>query len=97
MTLFQQTVSGIVWFFSGQIARMGLQLIVLMMLARLIEVKVFGAISVFMAIINFSSMFASIGAGPALILHRNINPLQLNTGFTISLSMGIFCINSWYK
>lgn len=81
-------------------ARLGLQLLVLPILARLLGPEAFGLIGLAMPFILLSSMLADAGLGTALVRHPNPSIELESTVFWISTSIGVtltvlLCGLSW--
>ena len=81
-------------------ARLGLQLLVLPILARLLGPEAFGLIGLAMPFILLSSMLADAGLGTALVRHPNPSIELESTVFWISTSIGVsltllLCVLSW--
>ncbi len=80
--------SGVSWLLSGTSIQAVLQIIVLIVLARILTPEDFGIITAAQIIINLSLIFAQLGVGPALIQRKNIASRTIRTGNTISLVFG---------
>jgi len=81
-------------------ARLGLQLIVLPILARLLGPEAFGLIGLAMPFILLTSMLADAGLGTALVRHPNPSSELESTVFWISACLGasltaLLCILAW--
>jgi PST family polysaccharide transporter len=81
-------------------ARLGLQLLILPILARLLGPEAFGLIGLAMPFILLSSMLADAGLGTALMRQRNPSAELEFTVFWISTSIGVsltllLCVLSW--
>lgn len=72
----------------AKFGQMGVQLIVQMVLARLIDAADFGIVAIITVALNFLNMFADMGLGVSIIQHEKIEEGELNNIFTGSLYMG---------
>lgn len=85
-----RTMNAVVWMFSGNAVQIFLQFLLLIILARLLTPTDFGIISAAFVVINFSEIFSQLGIGPALVQRQNITENHIRTGFTFSISLGLF-------
>src|SRR6185503_9226285 len=81
-------------------ARLGLQLLILPILARLLGPEAFGLIGLAMPFILLTSVLADAGLGTALMRHQNPSSELESTVFWISTSIGVslsllLCALSW--
>lgn len=84
-----RALSGFSWTFSGTGVRVGLEMLVLAILARLLTPKDFGIVSAAMVVVRLSEVFAQIGIGPAIVQRQDLKTVHLRTGFTISCLSGL--------
>jgi O-antigen/teichoic acid export membrane protein len=82
-------VTGILWTASGKGARSALQVLVLVVLARLVSPTDFGVVSAAMVVIGFSSIFAQLGFGPAIVQRPSIEPRHERCAFAVSVYLGL--------
>jgi PST family polysaccharide transporter len=87
--LTDRTVVGMFWTASGKAARAALQLLVLVVLARLITPADFGVVSAALVVIGFSAIFAQLGLGPAIVQRPALEPRHLRSAFAASLYFGL--------
>ena len=80
--------SGFLWAYGEKIAAQGIALIVTAILARLIDPKNYGIVSIVMIFIEFGDIFVTGGFGSALVQKKEIDNLDLNTTFVLSFIMG---------
>lgn len=85
----KQILRGLFWTFTGTGLGFVLQAIVLVVLARLISPEEFGVVGAAMVLVNFSTIFSQLGIGSALVQHPNPEDRHLNTGFTLSILLGL--------
>ncbi|MEW9698210.1 lipopolysaccharide biosynthesis protein [Paenibacillus sp. SI8] len=78
-----------VWVLAGTAVQNMLQILVLILLARLLAPKDFGLINISLIIIGFTSNFASMGVGTSIIQRKEIEPDHIKSGFVISFILGI--------
>lgn len=88
--LTERTFSGFSWAILGSGTQVALKIGVLAVLARLVSPKEFGLMGIATMVVEFSKMFSHMGIGPALVQREKLENSHLITGFTLSLSMGIF-------
>jgi len=88
-SLAYNTLGGLFWSFSGSSSQIILQMIVLMVLARILTPEDFGVVNAATVVIGISAIFAQLGIGPAIVQHPNLNIDHIKTGFTFSLIFGI--------
>jgi O-antigen/teichoic acid export membrane protein len=86
--LTHQVLTGLFWTASGKAARTGFSVLVLVVLARLISPVDFGVVSAAMIVIGFSTIFAQLGLGPALVQRPDLEPRHLRTAFAASVYFG---------
>jgi O-antigen/teichoic acid export membrane protein len=87
--LTQQVLGGLFWTASGRAARSVLQILVLVVLARLVSPADFGVVSAALVVIGFSGIFAQLGLGPALVQRPDLEPRHLKTAFAASIYSGL--------
>ncbi len=88
--LTERTFSGFSWAILGSGTQVVLKIGVLAVLARLVSPKEFGLMGIATMVVEFSKMFSHMGIGPAIVQREKLENRHLITGFTLSLSMGIF-------
>lgn len=84
-----RALSGLSWTFSGTGVRVGLEMLVFVILARLLTPKDFGIVSAAMVVVRLSEVFAQIGIGPAIVQRQDLKTMHLRTAFTISCLSGL--------
>ncbi len=77
--------SGLAWTAWGKGARTVLQLVVLLILARLLTPEEFGVIGAAMIVIGLSEILANVGLGPALVQRPRLRRRHVSTAFSVSL------------
>src|SRR5579883_223842 len=89
-TLTQKTTSGVAWSGIFQIARQGLSLISVSVLARLVPPSAYGLIAMAVVLSNFFDSIRDLGTGNAII--RELNPTErfVATLFWANCILGVF-------
>lgn len=87
--LTHSTLSGFFWMFLGSGAQAILQLVVLIILARLLTPSDFGVVAAALVVLGFTSIFSQLGVGPAIVQRSSLETEHLQTAFTLSLLFGI--------
>lgn len=86
----QKTINGLKWSFIDSFANQGIQLIIGIILARLLEPEKFGLIGMLTIFISVSQVFIDSGFGQAIIRKQDCKQIDLNTVFFFNLVMSIF-------
>ncbi|SFF25262.1 polysaccharide transporter, PST family [Paenibacillus algorifonticola] len=87
--LTRRTRKGFLWAFTGTGLQNVIQMVVLVVLARFVGAEEFGLINLALVIVSFSTLFASIGVGPAIIQRKEIQTVDLQVSFFISSMLGV--------
>jgi O-antigen/teichoic acid export membrane protein len=87
--LTHSTLRGLVWTFVGSGAQAALQLLVLLILARLLTPRDFGVVAAAMVVVGFSSIFSQLGVGPALVQRPVLETRHVRTAFSLALAFGL--------
>lgn len=87
--LTRRSLAGVLWMASGRGAHAVVQLVVLVVLARLLGPEEFGVLSAALVVIGFSSIFADLGIGPVVIQRPEVERRHLDTAFTASVVGGV--------
>jgi O-antigen/teichoic acid export membrane protein/thymidylate kinase len=88
--LTERTFSGFLYLITGSGLQVVLKIGVLAVLARLVSPKEFGVVGLALIIVEFSKMFTQMGVGPAIVQRAELEERHLQTGFTLSIVMGLF-------
>jgi len=88
-SLKQKTVSGLLWSFIDNFANLGLNFIIGIILARLLNPEEFGLIGMITIFISISKSFINSGFGSALIRKKNCSQHDYSTVFYFNLAVGI--------
>ena len=89
-TLTNRTVYGFIWLFTGTNAQAVLQLVVMIILARLLTPVDFGVVGMAMVVVGFSQIFSQLGVGPAIVQIANLSKVHIKAGFTLSVMLSCF-------
>ena len=87
--LTHRTLSGFFWMSLGSGAQAILQLVVLMILARLLSPADFGVVAAALVVLGFSVIFSQLGVGPAIVQRNTLEPEHLRMAFTLSVLFGL--------
>jgi PST family polysaccharide transporter len=71
------------------VANAGLQLAAVAVLARLLTPSDFGVVAAAGTIVGLTGIFVNLGVAPAIVQRRDLTQDHINTGFTMSVVMGI--------
>lgn len=88
-SLTSRTLDGLFWAATGSAANIVLQLGVVAILARLLMPSEFGTVAAASSVIGFSRILMNLGVAPAIVQRRDLTPAHVNTGFTMSVAMGV--------
>lgn len=93
-------IKGLAWSAIEKYSVFLVSLIVSMVLARLLAPKDFGVVAIATVIINFLSIFSTMGIGPAIIQRKNLSNDDINNIFSFSVIISliltlIFFASSW--
>lgn len=88
-SLTRSSMAGVLWIAGGRGVGAGLQLLVLVVLARLLGPADFGVLSAALVIIGFSTIFAHFGFGPAVVQRKDLENRHVDTAFTVSIVIGV--------
>lgn len=80
--------SSIRWQSVNVVTQVVLQLIFIVLLARLISKADFGLMSIALVVVGFVEIFAQIGIGPSLIQRGDLKPEQIRAAFSFSVVLG---------
>jgi O-antigen/teichoic acid export membrane protein len=84
-----RTISGVLWTAWGKGGHTVLNLLALVILARLLSPREFGTVGAALVLIEFSSIFSRLGLGPAVVQRRELESRHLKVAFTGSLILGL--------
>ncbi|HYF40702.1 MAG TPA: lipopolysaccharide biosynthesis protein [Gemmatimonadales bacterium] len=87
--LTRQALGGMFWTFSGTGVQVLVQLLVLMILARLLTPAEFGLMGAAMVVVSLSQIVSQVGVGPAIIQRRELEPTHVRVAVTLSFALGV--------
>lgn len=96
MSLARKTVAGILWNFSEQIGRRGINVLVTLLLARFLVPEEFGLVAILLAVVTIASGLMESGFKQALIRMKDAAPLDYSTAFFANLGLGVFAYGTVY-
>jgi len=79
---------GLLWTLLGTGSQLFLQLIAVLVLARILTPRDFGIVSAALVVVGFSATFSRLGVGPAVVQRPTLTHRHLTTGFTLSILSG---------
>src|SRR5690606_30399967 len=88
-SLTRNSMAGVLWIAGGRGIGAGLQLLVLIVLARILSPADFGVLSAALVVIGFSTIFAHFGFGPAVVQRKELETCHIDTAFTVSIIVGV--------
>jgi len=80
---------GLLWTLLGTGSQLFLQLIAVLILARILTPRDFGVVAAALVVVGFSSTFSRLGVGPAVVQRPTLTDRHLTTGFTLSILSGV--------
>ena len=86
--LLRSALRGIFWTSGGTAVQAGLQIVVLMVLARVLRPDDFGLLAAAMVVVGFSDIFAKLGVGPALVQRETLEDRHRESGLIIAVALG---------
>ncbi len=87
--LTEKTIVGLAWTSLAMGSQAVLQLVALILLARLLQPEQFGIFAAAMIIARFSAIFSEIGVGPAIVQRPRLETRHIRAGFTLSLLLSL--------
>lgn len=88
-SLKNKALKGFSWIFVGTLGQNSLQLLSLMVLARLLTPDEFGVVSVALVIIGFLRIFTELGVGPAVVQRLELTKSHISTANTLAVTLGV--------
>ncbi len=85
--LSKATVSGVLWTSSTLGAQSTMQLVSIVILARLLSPNEFGVFFIATAVLGFIAIFSMLGVGPAIVQRKELEDRHIRVGFTLSLAL----------
>lgn len=87
--LTEKTVSGLAWTSLAMGTQAVLQLVALVILARLLLPAEFGLFSAAMVVAGLCAIFSELGVGPAIVQRPGLEPRHIRVGFTLSVTLSL--------
>jgi O-antigen/teichoic acid export membrane protein len=84
----QRALDGILWTFSGAAAKGVIQILVLVVLARLLDPTAFGVVAAALLVIRLVASLSTVGIGAAIIQKAELEPRDVSTAFAFFLLTG---------
>lgn len=88
-TLARSAGRNVRWVAVGQVARIGLQLLALLLLSRLLPPADFGVVAFITAVCNFALLWRDLGTATALVREPNLRDAMVNAVFWLNLGVGL--------
>ena len=85
----RKTITALLWKAFEKFGSQFIQLAVTIILARLLSPEDYGTVALTMVFASLALVFIDYGFGHALIQKKDIGPLEINTTFFMSISLGI--------
>lgn len=82
------TLMGLLWTLLGTGSQLFLQLLTVLVLARILTPRDFGIVAAALIVVGFSTTFSRLGVGPAVVQRPVLTHRHLTTGFTLSILSG---------
>src|SRR5215217_5186138 len=70
-------------------AQASMQIIALLLLARLLSPSKFGVFAAALVVAGFCTIFSELGVGPAIVQRPTLEPRHIRVGFTLSLILSV--------
>jgi O-antigen/teichoic acid export membrane protein len=90
--LTERVLAGVLWTSLAMGAQSVVQLLALVVLARLLSPSEFGVFGAVMVVIGFGTIFSQLGVGPAIVQRPVLEERHIRTGFTLSLLFSVAVI-----
>jgi len=90
LDLKQKALKGVKWTTLSTVVAGGLQLLQLLILARLLTPTEFGVIAIIMVIVGFSQIFMDMGISNGIIHKQDVTKKQLSTLYWLNVLSGVF-------
>jgi PST family polysaccharide transporter len=84
----QRALDGILWAFSGAAAKGMIQILVLVVLARLLDPNAFGVVAAALLVVRLAASLSTAGVGAAIIQKQDLEPQDVSTAFAFFLLTG---------
>jgi O-antigen/teichoic acid export membrane protein len=84
-----RVLGGLFWAFSGTLAQAVLQVIVMMVMARLLAPATFGAVAAALVVIKVAGFISNLGLAGALIQREDLEDRHIETAFATLVQVGL--------
>lgn len=92
----KKTREGLIWAFAGTGIQNLLQMLVMLIMARLISAEEFGLVNLALVAVALTAMLSNMGVGQAIIQRQTLSSKHLTAGFVIATFTGVvFGIMMW--
>lgn len=88
-SLKQKTVSGVTWTAIDKVGNYGIQFIISIIIARLLDPSDYGVIALVMVFVAILAVFVNSGFSQAIIQKKDITPQEISTVFFFNLAMSV--------
>ena len=83
-----KAIRGVPWTFLAYAVNKGIRILSLMLLARLLAPSDFGLVALALASLAFVNVFSDLGLGAVLIVHQDLDQIQMGTVLSLMLITG---------
>ncbi|HEX6145081.1 MAG TPA: oligosaccharide flippase family protein [Geminicoccaceae bacterium] len=84
----RRALDGMLWTFSGAAAKGLIQILVLMLLARLLDPGAFGVVAAALLVVRLAASISTAGIGAAIIQKQDLQPEDVSSAFAFFLLAG---------
>jgi O-antigen/teichoic acid export membrane protein len=96
-SLTARTVRGAAWIGGASVARLGLRVVSVAILARLLTPHDYGVVAGAVIAMDFAAMIYGMGLAPTLVQRKEVRPEHVATAFSATLFMAAFAaVGMWY-
>ncbi|HHL72178.1 MAG TPA: lipopolysaccharide biosynthesis protein [Bacteroidetes bacterium] len=85
---FPKIIRNLGWRSAGLIAKIGLQVLTVAVLARMLPIEAFGTITYVMIFVNFTELLFQMGIGPAVVQKKKLAGSTVRTAVTLAVIAG---------
>jgi len=90
----EKAIRGVPWTFLAYAVNKGIRILSLMLLARLLAPSDFGLVALALASLAFVNVFSDLGLGAVLIVHQDLDQIQMGTVLSLMLITGAVAVLS---
>lgn len=88
-SLTTRTVRGFVWIFTGTVSQALLQIVSMVLLARLLTPAEFGSATAAALVVGLTQLVSQLGVGPALVQRRTLTDAEVSAAFAFSVVLSL--------